>query len=88
MLRQFCFRFSRRAAKQIVEGAVRHRQAGHEIEGAKIQPKRTIRLEIDELIENAIAEFRFAVRRQAHHFVFTGVDAKPQVIGERGIEQA
>src|SRR5437763_5346450 len=86
-LRQRCLRFSRWPAHEPVEFAIGHREARHEIEVAQVEPERAIVSQINQLRENEIAEGRFAVRCETHHFVFAGVDAKTEVVSERGIEQ-
>ena len=67
---------------------VGHGQAGREVEVAHVEPEGAVRLEVDEFIQNRIDVTRLAIRREAHHFVFAGVDLEAGVIGEGGIEQS
>ena len=81
------FRTTRRAAEQSVELVIGHGGAAQKIEEVKIQPKRAVRLDFYQFPADRIGKFRFAVWRQAHEFVFTGVDAEAAIVRERGIKQ-
>ena len=80
--------FLRRSAEKAIEGAIRHGEAGHEIEVAQVEAEGAVWLEIDQLRQDQVAKDRFAVGGETHHFVFPGVDPKTEVVGEGGVEQA
>src|SRR4051794_9443242 len=50
--------------------------------------KRPIRLQVHEMVQNQLCVFRFAIGRQPHHLIFTGIDLESGVVGKSGIEQA
>ena len=64
-----------------------HRRAAQEIEVIQIQPERAVGLEVEQFAADGVGVFRFAVGREAHEFVFAGIDAEAAVVRERGIEQ-
>src|ERR1700730_3123762 len=78
---------ARRAPEHRVEAAIGHREAGAEGKIIEVQSKRTIRLHIDQVIEDCLYIFRCAIGGEAHGFIFAGIDLKPRVVGECRIEQ-
>ena len=76
------------AAEQLVKSLVRHRQAGAIIEIVQVQAERAVRLQVDQMVQDALREFRLAVGREPHHLVLAGVDLEAGVIGEGRVEQA
>ena len=60
---------ARRSAEQVVEAFVGHAQAGGIVEIVEIKPEGPVVLHVDQMIENGVAVFGFAVRCEAHDFV-------------------
>ena len=86
-LRQLVSGIARRAAEQLVERAVGHRQAGEIVEVLLVQPERAVFLQVDQLVVDQVDVLRLAVRREAHDLVFAGIDLEARVVRERGIQQ-
>ena len=78
---------SRRATKQLAEFRRRHSCSIQIREIVLVQSKRTVRLNIDHLIQNCIFVNRFAIRSEPHQFAFTAVDSKTTKRCERGVQQ-
>ena len=87
-LGQLGFRAAGRAAEQVGELGVGHRQTDAVVEIRDIQPERSVVLEVDQVVEDEVAVDRLAVGRQAHQLVLARVDLEARVIGEGRIEQA
>ena len=49
--------------------------------------KKTIILNIDQIIVNGLNIFRLSVRGQAHHFIFARIDFKARVIGKGRVKK-
>ncbi len=80
-------RSPRRLPEQLVELRVGHGQAGTIIEVFLIDPKRPVRLDVDQMIHDGLGIFWLTIRCQAHDLVLAGVDLEPGVIGERRVQQ-
>jgi hypothetical protein len=80
-------RIARRLAEQTRESAVGHRQAGAIIKIRLIETKRSVFLQVHDLVEDHILEPRVAVRCKAHDLVFARVDLEARVIGESRVKQ-
>ena len=76
-----------RLAEQFCKPFIRHGEAGAIIEIGHVEPERSIRLQIDEVIENELRVFRLAVRREPHHLIFAGVDLEAGEVGHGRIKQ-
>src|SRR5262249_25798805 len=50
--------------------------------------KRSVGLEIDQMLKDGIGESRLAIRCQSHHLVLAGVHLETGVIGESRVKQA
>ncbi len=79
---------ARRSIEQRVEAIVRHRKPGAVVEIVEIEAKRTVGLEVDQIVVDELGVFRRSVGREPHHLVLAGIDLESGVISERGIEQA
>jgi hypothetical protein len=77
----------RLAAEQLVKPIVGHPQSGAIIEVALIDAECAVGLEVDEMVEDELSVFGFAVRGEAHHLVFTVVDLETEIVGEGRVEQ-
>ena len=87
-MRDLCFRHARRAAEQLVKRTVGHRETGQVVEVLLVESERPILLQINELVQNQVAVFRLAVRRQPHQLVLAGIDLEAGVVGKGRVEQA
>ncbi len=74
--------------EQLVKATRGHRQALTVVEVAHVHAQRTIFFQIDQNGRESSRDRAAGRRGQAHHFVFTAVDAKAQVVCERRIKQA
>ena len=81
------FAAARLAAEQLVKPIVGHPQSGAIIEVALIDAECAVGLEVDEMVEDELSVFGFAVRGEAHHLVFTVVDLETEIVGEGRVEQ-
>ena len=88
LLSQRLFRLARGKPEQVLELPVGHRQTCAIIEIRKIETERTVRLQINQVIQDGLRVFGLAVGGQPHQLVFAGVDLEPCVISERRIQQA
>src|SRR5262249_49654108 len=86
-LREALFWLARRATEQRVETRIGHGETGAIVEIAQIEAERSVRLEVDQMIENELCVFRFAIRGEPHQLVFPRVDLETGVIREGRIEQ-
>ena len=77
-----------RTTEQSVELLVRHRQTGTVVEVRHVEAERTVRPEIDEIVENRLRIGRLAIGRQTHYLVFARIHPETGVIGECGIQQS
>src|SRR5262245_8208677 len=75
-------------AKQIRKFLVGHRKTGAVVEIRLIEAKRSIILEVDQVIENAIDVVRLTIGSKPHDFVFAGIHLEAGVISEGRIEQS
>ena len=66
---------------------VGHGGAAEKIKKGEVQPERAVGLHLNQVIVNGLCEFRLAIGRQPHEFVFAGIDAEAAIRGECGIEQ-
>ena len=76
-----------RLAEQFGEALIGHGEPGAIVEIGHVEPERTVRLEIDQVVEDRLRISGFAIGREPHHLVLAGVDLEAGVIGERRIEQ-
>ena len=76
-----------RAAEQIVEPPVGHRQPLAVVEVVHVQPEAAIRLQVDQVLVDGIGVDRCAVRREPHQLVLAAVDLEAAVVGEGRVEQ-
>lgn len=81
------FAAARLAAEQLVKPIVGHPQSGAIVEVALIDAESAVGLEVDEMVEDELSVFGFAVRGEAHHLVFTVVDLETEIVGEGRVEQ-
>ena len=81
-------RFARRAAEERVKASIGHGCAAQKIEIIQIHPKGTVLLQVEQFAKDRIRIDRLPVGRQAHQFVFAGIDAETAIIGEGGIKHA
>src|SRR2546427_8555791 len=79
---------ARRPAKQTMKLLARHRHALAIIEVRHVHPKRTVVLDMDEIVENQMLEAGFTVRRQSHDLVLTGIDTKARVVSKGAVKQS
>ena len=84
---QILGRVAHRRAEQVGELPVGHGEAGAIIEIIEIEPERSVRLQVDQMIEDAGGIFRLAVGGEAHELVLAGIHLEAGVVGERRIEQ-
>ncbi len=78
---------ARPASEQRMEARVGHGQAGAKIEVIQVQAKGAVGLYIDEVFADLGRVDAFAIGRQAHQFVFPGVDLEAGIVGEGRIQQ-
>src|SRR5437660_12398261 len=81
------FGFTWRSAEQVVKSPVCHSKTAQEREAFQIQPERSVRPQIDQIVVDCLDETGLPIRRQAHQFIFARVDPEPAVGGKCGIEQ-
>ena len=65
-----------------------HRQAVRVGEVLHVHPQAAVVADLDQVILDGLDVLRLAVRRQAHHLVFAGVDLEAGEVGERRVQQA
>ena len=76
-----------RVAQQLLEPAVDRPPAIDVREVVLIQFDRTIRPDVDHLVENPLRERWFTERSEPHEFTLARVDPEPAIRGERRIQQ-
>ena len=77
----------RRPAEERVELVRRHPQPLAVLEVRHVQAERSVRLQIDQVVPDALDVLRLAVRRQPHQLVLAGVDLEAGEVGEGGVQQ-
>ena len=87
-LREARLRLARRSANQRLELAAGHGQTVRVGEVFLVHPQAPIVANLDEVLFDQVDVLRLAIRRQAHHLVFAGVDPETGEVGERRIQQA
>src|SRR5215510_10565025 len=75
-------------AKQIRKFLVGHRKTGAVVEIRLIESKRSIVLEIDQVIENPIDIVGLTIGGESHELVLAGIHLEAGVISEGRIEQS
>ena len=86
-LRKGPFRLSRRTTEELVESPVRHGKAGAVVEVLHVETKGTVRLKVEQLIEDQVGILWLAVGCEAHELVLTGVDPEAREVRKRRVEQ-
>src|SRR5579871_221098 len=87
-LREQLFRLPGGLAEQPIEAAVGHGQAGTVVEIALIQAKRTVLLQVDQMVVDEAGEPGLSVGRKPHELVLAGIDLEAGVIREGRVEKA
>ena len=70
-----------------------HRQTLAIVEVRHVHPERSVFLDVDQrgfdLLRKLLCPFgtRISIRRQAHEFVFAGVDAEAKEVGKGGVQE-
>ncbi len=82
------FRRAGRTAKELMKSAIGHGEPLAIVEVIHVHPEAAVWFEIEQVFEDEIVEKGFAVRSEAHQFVFAAVDLETAVISERGIEKS
>ena len=86
-LRQLRLRDARRPAEQLVERAVRHRQAREIVEVLLVERERAVLAHRDQVPVDRLHVLGLAVGRQTHHLVLARVHLEARVVRERGVQQ-
>ena len=87
-LRQLALCLPRRTAEEAMEAVIGHGETLAVIEVTHVEVKRPIVFEIDEMLADQVGKTRLAVGREAHEFVFAGIDAEAAVVSERAVKQS
>src|SRR6185295_8941699 len=87
-LRQLVLGLTRAPSEQIRKTLIGHRETSAIVEVVHVEAEASIRLQVDEMVQDRLHERGLPVRREPHDLVFAGVDLESGVIGERRIEQA
>ncbi len=87
-LRERRLRHSRGSAKQLLEAPPGHAQAGAVIEVLHVHAERAVGFQIQQSIVDDLRIARLAVGREAHQFVFAGINFEPGIVGKRRIKQS
>lgn len=76
------------SAEQRVKAPVRHGEPGTVVEIALIEPKTSVRLQVDQVVEDLLDMPGFAIGGKSHHLVLARIHAESRICRERRIEQA
>ena len=75
------------AAEEPVEAPVGHGVPAEEAEVAHVHPERSVRAQIEQIVEDALRVARLAVGGQAHELVLARVDPEPAEVREGRVQQ-
>ena len=82
------FRLSRRSTQQPVEAGRRHRQPRAVIEELHIQPKRSVRFDVEQAVADQVRVLGLTIRRESHQLVFARVHFEAAEVRECRIQHA
>ena len=88
LLLEHRLRCAGRAAEQVVEPAIGHRQPLAVVEVLHVEPEAAVGLQVEELLQDQVVIDRPAIGGQAHQLVFAAVYLEATIIRECRIEQA
>src|SRR5262249_37159216 len=85
---KLALRISGRPTEERMKSIVCHCQTGTVVEISHVEMERSIFFNIDEVLLDQVDVAGLSIRRQAHHFILTGIDLEAGVIGKRGVKQS
>jgi hypothetical protein len=76
------------AAHQLFESGVGRPITRQKPEIARVQQKRAILTQVNQMVQDQIDEAGLAIRRESHQLVFAGIYLQAAMVRERAIEQS